>query len=326
MAGIVVAEVRPQRLSAEISAPGEVVQNAYATSKVTPRIPAQVLERHARLGDKVQLAEPLVSLTSVEMAAAQGDLLVATREWQRVSKLGQPVVSEKRFVQARVSYQQAKSRVSAYGMSEQQLAEFLRSRDPAKANGRFQLLATQPGTVLADRFIVGELIQPGTTLYTISNESLLWVEAKLTPLEAQWVRVGSVATVRTSGRTFTGRVVQVHHALDRATRTLGVRIELANIDDQLHAGLFVQVSIHSIKSTHGLFVPLNAVLRSADGDWQVFVEKQAGEFAPVEVALLQTIGNMAQISGVEAGTRLVTNGAFFVQSELAKAGFEVHNH
>jgi len=326
LAGIVVTVVQPQRLSGHISAPGEVVQNAYNTSLVTPRVPAQVIERHALLGESVQLGQALVTLSSVEMAAAQGELLVSAREWRRVKKLGRKVISEKRYIQARVAYQQAKSRVSAYGMSGAQLQSFLKNSDPSKANGRFQLLAPQKGTVLSDRFIIGELVQPGTTLYTISNESVLWVEAKLTPLEAQLINLGSMAIVSSSEQQFEAIVVQVHHALDEKTRTLGVRLEVPNPDDQLHAGLFVNVSISRVNSEYGLFVPLNAVLRNPDGDWVVFVEKQKGNFEPIEVELLKTVGNLVLIEGVAIGSKVVTEGAFFVQSELAKAGFDIHNH
>ena len=75
-----------------------------------------------------------------------------------------------------------------------------------------------------------------------------------------------------------------------------------------------------------LAVPDESVLRSPDGDWMVFVEHEPGEYKPVEVDVLRTTSGMAVISGVEPGTRVVTQGAFFLQSELAKAGFDIHNH
>ncbi|HEB83230.1 MAG TPA: efflux RND transporter periplasmic adaptor subunit, partial [Gammaproteobacteria bacterium] len=60
--------------------------------------------------------------------------------------------------------------------------------------------------------------------------------------------------------------------------------------------------------------------------WMIFVEHEPGEFEPKEVELLRTVGDVSVIDGIEEGTRVVTKGAFFVQSELAKSGFEVHNH
>ena len=55
---ISVLESRP--LGNSFRVPGEVRLNAYATAQVTPRIEAQVLARHARLGDQVEAGEPLV--------------------------------------------------------------------------------------------------------------------------------------------------------------------------------------------------------------------------------------------------------------------------
>jgi hypothetical protein len=73
-------------------------------------------------------------------------------------------------------------------------------------------------------------------------------------------------------------------------------------------------------------VPLASLLRGADGDWQVFVQTAPGRFEPREVEVLQTVGDQVLIEGVTEGTTIVSKGAFFVQSEIAKSGFEVHNH
>jgi cobalt-zinc-cadmium efflux system membrane fusion protein len=326
MAGVVVEALQPREIVNELRAPGEIQLNAYATSRVAPRIAAQVLERQARLGDSIEKGQPLVMLSSVEMAQAQGDLLVAEREWQRVRKLGREVVSEQRYTEARIKREQARARVSAYGMTEDEIKQLVASGKAELANGRFQLLAPQDGTVIRDDFIVGELVEPGHMLFEISDESVLWVEARLTPDEAARIQVNARATVVVDDRQVEGRVTQVHHALDKNTRTLGVRIEVPNPDDQLHPGLFVEVRIEGESSEPALAVPNDAVLRSPDGDWQIFVEHEPGEFEPREVEVVWTAAEFTVIGGVEPGARVVTRGAFFLQSELAKSGFDSHNH
>lgn len=326
MAGIEVSEIQPEDFADEINAPGEVVLNAYKTTFVTPRVASQVVARHVKLGDVIKIGEPLVTLSSVEMAAAQGDLLVSGREWQRVKQLGSKVVSGQRYTNARVAYEQAKARVLAYGMTATELESLIKNGDASKANGTFQLQAPQDGTIISDQFIVGELIQPGTKLFTISDESVLWVEAKLTPSQARLVRAGGLAVVTSGDNKFPGTVVQVHHALDEDTRTLGVRIAIANPNDQLHPGVFVEAQINSINTVQALVVPVDSVLRSPDGDWAVFLEHEKGEFVAQEVELIKTQGGLAVIEGIKPGTRVVTKGAFFIQSELAKAGFDIHNH
>ena len=326
MAGVVVKTLQSRNIVNELRAPGEIQLNAYATSRVAPRIAAQVLERQARLGDSVEKGQALVLLSSVEMAQAQGDLLVAEREWQRVSKLGRDVVSEQRYTEARIARDQARARVSAYGMTEDEVKQLVASGKAELANGRFRLLASQDGTVIHDDFIVGELVEPGRVLFQISDESVLWVEARLTPDEAARIEVNARATIVLGERLIEGRVTQVHHALDENTRTLGVRIEVPNPDDRLHPGLFVEARIEGSSSERALAVPDEAVLRSPDGDWQVFVEHEPGEFEPREVEVVRTTAGFTVISGLEAGIRVVTRGAFFLQSELAKSGFDIHNH
>ena len=326
MAVVVAEPLQPRDIVNELRAPGEIQLNAYATSEVVPRIAAQVLERQARLGDRVEKGRALVLLSSVEMAQAQGDLLVAEREWQRVSKLGRDVVSEQRYTEARIAREQARARVSAYGMTEDEIKQLVASGKAELANGQFQLLAPQDGTVIHDDFIVGELVEPGRVLFQISDESVLWVEARLTPDEAARIQVNARATIVLGERLIEGRVTQVHHALDENTRTLGVRIEVPNPDDRLHPGLFVDARIEGSSSERALAVPDEAVLRSPDGDWQVFVEHEPGEFEPREVEVVRTTAGFTVINGLEAGIRVVTHGAFFLQSELAKSGFDIHNH
>ena len=326
MAGIVIKTLQPRAIKGELRAPGEIQLNAYATSRVAPRIAAQVIERHAKLGDAVEHGAPLVTLSSVEMAQAQGDLLVAEREWRRVSKLGREVVAEQRYTEAHIAREQARARVSAFGMTEDDIKQLVDTGKAELANGRFQLLAPQAGTVIRDEFIIGELVEPGRVLFEISDESLLWVEARLTPDEAARVTPDAPATVLVGDQAVVGRVSQVHHALDEATRTLGVRIEVPNAGDRLHPGLFVEVRIASGTTDEVLAVPEDAVLRGPDGDWQVFVEHEPGEFEAREVEVLRTSAGQAVIEGVAPGARVVIRGAFFLQSELAKSGFDIHAH
>jgi len=326
MAGIVSEALQPRDIATLLIAPGEIQLNAYATVEVTPRIAAQVLERHARLGDAVRQGQALVTLSSVEMAQAQGELLVAEREWQRVSKLGREVVAEQRYTEARVAREQARARVRAYGMTAAEMQRLLASGNAELADGRFQLLAQRDGTVIRDHFVVGELIEPGRILFQISDESVLWVEARLTPAEAAQIRVGAAAVVVGQGAEVQGRVTQVHHALDEDTRTLGVRIEVSNPQDLLHPGLFVEARIAGGTLEQVLAVPAEAVVRSADGGRMIFVERQDNVFEAMEVGARPVADGRVVLAGISAGERVVTRGAFFLQSELAKSGFAVHAH
>ncbi len=326
IAGIETMTVKRRALGDVIKVPGEAMLNAYRTTKVTPRTPAQVMQRHARLGDHIKKGQRLITLSSVEMAQAQGVLMGANVELRRVKKLGSKVVSEKRFVAAQIAYQQAYAKVSAYGMTKKQIESLIKTGDATRATGEFHLLSFQDGTVISDDFVVGELIQPGYVLMEISDESVLWVEARLTPEDAARIELGSPARIQAGKHWLSGKVAQARHTLDETTRTLAVHIEVVNSHDKLHPGQFVTAVIEGNKKRQGLVVPVAAVLRSPDGDWQVFVEAAPGRFEPQEIAVLDTVGDQMLIQGIAEGTTIVAKGAFFVQSEMAKGGFDPHNH
>lgn len=318
--------VSKQRLPELISAPGEVIVNAYRTTAVTPRIGAQVMKRHVRLGDHVKKGQALVTLTSVEMASAQGELLEAEAELRRVKELGRKVVSEKRFIAAQIRYQQAYSQVSAYGMSNRQIEELIKQGDAAKANGQFQLLSFQAGTVISDDFVIGQIVEPGHLLMQVTDESRLWIEARLPAGSAEAIAKEAQAIVVSGNANISGKVAQIHHLLDEVTRTQAVYIEVPNENHQLHPGQFVTVNIDSKYASEGIAVPMEAVLRNNKGEWRVFVETSAGRFEPQVVNLIANRGDQVVIEGVEEGTRIAGRGAFFVQSEMAKSAFDTHNH
>ena len=76
-AGIVLDKVAVRSLADELKAPGEVKVDAYSTVLVSPRVESQVLARKATLGDVVKMGQPLVVLSSVQVAETQGALIVA---------------------------------------------------------------------------------------------------------------------------------------------------------------------------------------------------------------------------------------------------------
>ncbi|AYQ56369.1 RND transporter [Bathymodiolus thermophilus thioautotrophic gill symbiont] len=327
VAGIVVKPLALQNLKNELSVPAEVKLNAYLSSKVASRISAQVVSREAKLGDFVKQGQALVTLSSVAMAQAVGEFLLASEEWHRVQKLGESTVSSKRYNQARIAYISVRGKIMAYGMNDLQIEALKNSKTP-KILDRFRLLAPKKGVIVSDDFIEGELIEPGQVLFDIVNESVLWIEAQLSPKQALLVEVGANVRIYASDDGYLqGKVVQKHHLLDEKTRTIGVRIQVSNEQDKLHPGMYVDVRIQTQQGKQYLALPTESLLRSADGDWVVFVEQdEVGEFKPIEVEVVKTINDHTVIKGLKIGARVVVKGAFFVQSELAKSGFSVHNH
>lgn len=326
MADIQVVKLEPKILAYLIAAPGEVIPNANLTTKVTARVPAQIVQRMVQEGQHVKAGQPLVELSSVDMAKTQGDLLLATQDWQRVKSLGKDAISAKRFSEAQVAYQRAYSTAIAYGMTETEIIELLRTQKPTQAKGVFKLIATRDGTVFNINVTEGELVDAGKILLEIVEEKTVWIDAKLPPDLVRPVKVGDAARLLLSGRTIAGSVIQIHHQLDEMTRTRSIRLEFPNVDDLLHPGQYVNCQIQSGQTAPLLALPVDAVVKTSDGDWAIYVEKQAGKFQQVEVKMKEVIDNQAVIEGVAPGTRVVTKGAFFVHAELNKKGFDAHGH
>lgn len=317
--GIKVAPAEMRSLPVEVTAPGEVEVNLYRTAQVTPRIAAQVVARHVQMGQLVKKGDPIVTLSSVAMAEAQGALIMADREWSRVRKLGRDVVSETRFVDAQITHQQAHVRLLAYGMTEGRVQDLLAQRDASKATGEFVLLAPQDGLVHDDDFALGELIEPGRVLVRLTDESTLWVEAKLDPTVAGAVQLGNPVRVSIDGaRGFSGKVIQFHHHLDEFSRTLLVRIEVQNPDEGLHPGQFVDVAIDTGKSRPVLAVPSEAVLLLQGGP--VVFKLHGDDFKPQALQIGVTRSGWTEITtGLAEGEQVAVEGAFTIKSLALKS-------
>jgi len=327
-AGIKVEPVALHALSEHLRMPGEVVVNAYQSATVTTRITAQVVARHATLGEIVDVGQRLVTLSSVEMADAQGELVIAGREWRRVQTLGKDAVSERRYTEAQVLQRLARSKVLAYGMTAAQADELLASSAAQLATGEFDLLAPQQGTVLQDEFIVGELIEPGRVLFSISDESTLWVEASMVPSDLDEFEVGAIARVsHGDDHWMQGRIIQLHHVLDETTRRQGLRIEVDNSDDHLHPGQFVEAEVSTGEGPVVLAVPI-ASITLIEGSPTVFKLEEGHEFHPQAIDVGATAGGWTEvIAGLEIGDEIAVEGVFFLKSLLLKSSLgEGHGH
>jgi len=113
-------------------------------------------------------------------------------------------------------------------------------------------------------------------------------------------------------------VARVGSAVEPASRTVRVRVELPNRDRTLKAGLFVRARIDVTVETEALLVPSEAVQRVAEGSL-VFVKRGETVFEPVAVKTGAPQGDLVElISGPEPGAEVVTTGAFLLKTEVMK--------
>ena len=311
----------------DIYAPGEIKANDYTSYLVSPRVDSVVLKRHVALGDHVEKNQALVTLFSESVAAAQASYRIANAEYKRVQKIGRKAVGDKRYIAAQTNFEADYGRLLAFGLSSDAIKTLTKKSTQL---GQYTLNAQISGAVLSDNFRQGQRLASGDTLIELADEQTLWVEARLAPTMQLALPVGSMAQVVVGDKTYQAKVIQKAHTIDPITRTRIVRLEVKNDDHKLHSGLFADIYFAFETQQQVLAVPEEALMRSSDASlgenkWQVFVENN-GEFNGVEIELGRALGKFREISGIAAGTRVVTQGAFYVAAEIAKGGFDAHNH
>ncbi len=319
--GVRLTVLQPSAPGEQLRAPGEVLDNAYGTTLITPRVEALVVRRQAKLGDEVRAGAPLVTLASVEVSDAQAELRIAEQEWKRVSALGREAVAGRRISEAKVAVDRARAKAQAYGLP---------GTSAGTVNGQFTLSAPHAGRITEDDFVVGERIEPGKPLYRLVDESVVWVDAKLPAGAVPRVVVGGPATVVANGQRMAGKVLRTAHRTSEATRNAVVRIEVPNPDDRLHGGDFVDVYLDAeagAGATTSLAVP-TAALVQLEGDTVVFRKNAAGALEAVPVRTGAVIGDATVIEeGLKPGDTVVVDGAFALKAQLLKAQLgEGHGH
>ena len=320
LVNIQIEALQARNVSYSIYAPGEIQANGYTSYLVSPRVDSVVMKRHKALGDHVQVGEKLVTLFSESVAESQAALKVSQAEWKRVKQLGRKAVGANRFIKAMNDFELGKARLVAYGLSKEAINN---AKTPL---GEYTLIANTSGAILSDDFQQGQRVEAGHALMLLSDESQLWVEARIQASVQLNLPVGTLAQVKVGNRYYGATVSQEAHTIDEKTRTRIIRLLIDNPDDTLHPGEFADVYFSMKTKKAVMTVPEDAILRSADGDWAVFIETQTNQFASQEIEVGRMMGDQREIFGLKVGTRVVTKGVFFVASEIAKGGFDPHGH
>ena len=297
LAGIKVTTLSPRKMEYQVYAPGEVKANGYTSYLVSPRVDSVVLRRHVTLGEHVNKGQPLVTLFSESMVDAQAAYSIAASEWRRLKTLGRKVVDAKRYETAQTDVKAAFGRLVAFGLDELSINNLANSKTPL---GEYSLKAAIDGAVLSDDFHQGQRVGAGGALIELADESQLWVDASLPADTNLLLPIGTTAQVKVANNLVNALVTQEAHTIDRETRTRTVRLLINNESDRFHAGMFADVFFTFKTKQAVMAVPQTALMRSSDGDWQVFIEDEPGSFKAVGYSW-SVIGKMARYTRDRAG-------------------------
>jgi membrane fusion protein, multidrug efflux system len=136
--------------------------------------------------------------------------------------------------------------------------------------------------------------------------TLIEVVEKDVPL----VRMGQKAEIRAEAypeRVFEGTVTRIVQALNRATRTMTVEVDLPNKDRLLKGGMFARVEVLVGKHQNALQIPIDAVSRLEDVQYVYVVRDGKAERVSVEIGVRDE--NRVEIThGLDGSEQVIVSG------------------
>jgi membrane fusion protein, heavy metal efflux system len=329
------AELRPG--GEGVTALGELKVNEQAYAEAGAPIPARVVRLIAVPGQFVRRGQPLAELQSVELgqaraqrSAALARAVLARKTLERKRGLAaERIVSRGELQRAEADAAEAEAELQAAEASVAALGVGVRPGDGELS--AFALLSPLSGTVLERAAVQGQTADPSRPLFRIADLSRLWLVVQAPERDVVRVRVGSPAEIALAalpGEKLRGEVGWVGREVDPHSRTVPVRIVLANEGGRLKPGMFATAWIGTGGAGERVVAVPAAALQRIDNRWVVFLPRDEGRFEirPVERGR-DLGGEVAIASGLRPGERVVVEGAFVLRAEAEKReGGGEHHH
>jgi membrane fusion protein (multidrug efflux system) len=282
----------------------EAIGTARANESV--EISAKVTDIVSKLrfdsGDFVKKGDILVELASVEQGAdlreANAALADAERELARLTDLVQRGVTPRvRQDEAQTVRDRARERVSAV---QSRLSDRVIR---APFSGYIGLRLTSPG----------QLARPGETIVSLDDVSVIKLDLDVPERDLSRVSKGQSITATAAafpGTVFVGKITEIDSRIDSVTRSVRVRAEINNKDNQLRPGMLMQASVRQ-DSRLVVAVPEIALLRRDDTAF-VYVVAQAEGGLTAQTRNVEPgerrQGMIEIISGLRTGEQVIVEG------------------
>ena len=327
-AGIKVEALAQQAFADTITVTATIRPNQDRIARVAPRIEGRVVQVTASLGAQVKAGQSLAVLDSLAIGEAQAALLhaqssqrVAQADFKRAESLiADEIIPQRDFLRATADLEKSSAELRAAQDKLRLLGGSARA--DGAANSTFPLTAPLAGTIIQKKATVGELGTPSEPLFIIADLSKVWIEANLTEDNLSKVKVGSAATVTVTaypGERFAGRVTYVASLLDKDSRTIPARIEVENKDGRLKPEMFATATIDTNGAKREALSVPDAAILLLQGQPTLFVEEHGGYEARAIEPGDKLSGRTVIKSGVAAGEKVVTAGAYALKARLLKS-------
>lgn len=267
------------------------------------------------------------SVTRADLEArlegARADFQEADSAWQRAQALIKAeAISEKQYQSAQKEFSKAKAYLLA--------AEDRVQDAQGKGSGtRFPLLSPIAGTLVESWASGGAFTSSGKPLFRVADLSRVRLRANIS--ESDYLKMGPPSGGRlnqdpSSGSRPLGKPVAVGSAVDATARTIPVWFELDNADRALKLGMVLQGSLISTRTVRAVAVPKDAIL-TENGTSVAYVQIGGESFARRAVSTGASDGEMVAVtSGLAAGERVVSKGAYDIRLSSLSGVIPTHGH
>ena len=346
-----VEEAKAGSLMRAVSATGSVGYDQLHLARIRPMARGRIETLDVAAGDWVVAGQRLAVLDNFDLSAAhskvlsaeaaltqaKAQLVAAGAAYDRATNLvriGAVTQSEVEMRRATAATMEADVRTKKAGLQQyqQEEARLLPVRhavtgtdsaaDQAPPNSRGAIVAPFAGVLDSVSIAQGEIVDPATPIFTVSDLSTVWVQADVAERDLGAAKVGEAVEVTVSafpGRVFAGRVTYVPNQIEPMTGMAKVRCEVPNPDGALRVNMFATVSILSPQGRNAVLVPSES-LQDVNGQSVVFVPTGHGEFAWRAVRTGLAANGQTQItSGLAAGTPVVAEGSYWLKAALMQS-------
>lgn len=211
------------------------------------------------------------------------------------------------------------------GLTAQDIEKLSRD-DSGQFPGTLEIRAPVGGTIVSSDLAEGQFVEAQRPLFTISDMKELWVWCDLyesdlleiQPLSNELGRLSATVRFNSAGEERAGKVDYLSSAVDEKTRTVKMRVVVANNDKLLKPGMFVRVRLAIPASESALIVPADAVF-SEGKEHYVFKKEDEVFWVKSDIGLGQRLGDQWEVlSGLADGDLIAVHGAAMLKSEIFK--------
>jgi len=268
---------------------------------------------------------PQIRQAQAEAATA---LQLATRDRGRAERLVTAgAAPQRRLDEAQAAEAQAEARVAG---AEARLAQYQSARTAGggTADDGLFVLRAPVGGVIAERVATnGANVAAGTVLFRVVDARQVQVAGQVREADLSRARQATEAQLEVPGReprVAVGHRSSLGRVLDPVTRTIPIAFAFDNGTLGLAVGQQVFLHLLLDEAASSPVVPASALVDDA-GRPIVFVQREGEVFERRPVSLGARAGNVVQVtSGIRAGERVVTSGAYLVR--LASLSTQVPSH